>query len=102
MTNEAKIHEEPKPKRKRGRRKGQKYPKPIRRRYTKNQTPDTLTRLAADATLGSVARGTGLDMTYLSRVFGERRSASIQTMQKIAAYLGVTIDALLTELSRKD
>lgn len=100
MSDEAKVsNPNPVIKRGRGRPKGGKYNKP--KRYNNNQTPDTLTRLSPGATLGSVSRGTGMDMTFLSRVFGERRSASIQTVQKIAAYLGVTVDALLTELGRE-
>lgn len=61
-------------------------------------TPARLRKLAPFATVGEVAKGTGLTRDFISRIFNQRRSASIRTIGKIASYLGVSMDRLLAVL----
>jgi transcriptional regulator with XRE-family HTH domain len=41
-----------------------------------------------------IARGTGLDVTYVGRLFNQKRSPSVRSLEKIAGYLGCSLDRL--------
>lgn len=45
-------------------------------------------------TLGGIARGTGLHVTHLSKIFNGHRKPSLKAASKIAAYLGITLEKL--------
>lgn len=48
--------------------------------------------LPPDVSIGQVARGTGLHRTHISRIFNGLRVPSLRSSQKIASYLGVSMD----------
>lgn len=56
--------------------------------------------LGRPVSLSLAHRDTGLSLSHLSRVFGGHRTPSTRVLVKLARYLQVTTDALLTELSR--
>lgn len=70
------------------------------RRHERFGTPAKLSLLVAGASLGRLAHGTGLTVAHLSRIFNGKRQPSFRTAGKIAAYLGVSMDALNTVLAR--
>lgn len=48
--------------------------------------------------LGQLRRQTGVDRSYLASIFGGKRRPGLGAARKIAAALGMTIDALLLKL----
>lgn len=72
------------------------------RRHERFGTPAKLMAIAPDASLGRLAAGTGMTVAHLSRIFNGKRSPSFKAAGKIAAYLGVTMDALNTVLARDE
>ncbi len=48
--------------------------------------------------LSAIARAQGLDVSYLSRIFRGQRTPSLHYTQKIAAMLGMTMDAFVEAL----
>lgn len=54
-----------------------------------------LTKDGARVSYYSIARGTGLHVTYVCRIFNKRRTFSVTTAEKIAGYLGLSVDRFL-------
>ena len=48
--------------------------------------------------LGSVHRATGIDRSYLARIFGGKRRPGLATARALANHLKMTTDELLTRL----
>ncbi len=58
-----------------------------------------LKTLKPSATLGDIARGTGLNVEHVSRIFNKKRTPRLKTAARIAEYLGVSIDRLYAALT---
>lgn len=63
------------------------------------RTNRRLKRLKPGATLGDVARGTGLNVEHVSRIFNGKRMPRLKTAARIAAHLEITIDQLYRSLT---
>jgi transcriptional regulator with XRE-family HTH domain len=49
--------------------------------------------------LGEIARATKISKSQLSRIFNKKRQPSLDSVSKIAAYLGLSIDTLFAYFS---
>lgn len=49
----------------------------------------------------AIARAQGLDQSYVSRIFNGQRTPSLQSAQKIAAMLGMTLDQFVEALATR-
>lgn len=56
--------------------------------------------LGTTHTLSDVARGTGLSLSHVSRVFSGKRAPTVQAARRIARYLGIEVGELLSQLER--
>lgn len=56
--------------------------------------------LGTTHTLSDVARGTGLSLSYVSRVFSGKRTPRVKAVRSIAAYLGIPLEEFLTRLEQ--
>lgn len=45
-----------------------------------------------EVTLSDIARGTGVSLAHVSRVFGAKRRPSVDCASRISAYLGISMD----------
>lgn len=72
------------------------------RRKTRADRESRVRELAAASginfTISDVARGTGLHLTHVSRIFNGKRKPSLAAAKKIADYLHVSLDRLNTVL----
>lgn len=50
--------------------------------------------------LGEIARGSGITRPHVTRIFNGKRELSLRSAQKLASFLGVSIDSLLGFLQR--
>lgn len=60
-----------------------------------------LTR-AGTVTLTNIANGTGLSLSMVSRIMAGKRTPSLDSASKIAAYLGISIEELMQSLPVED
>lgn len=52
-------------------------------------------------TQGEIARGTGLSVSHVCKVLGGKRGMSMRTAEKIAGYLGMSIEQLNRAVSAR-
>jgi transcriptional regulator with XRE-family HTH domain len=48
--------------------------------------------------IGSIAQGTGLSASYVSRIFDGTRSPSMMAAERIASHLGISVGEFYSEL----
>lgn len=70
---------------------------PRARRPPKNN--ERLQLIAPTATLGAIARGTGLNVEHVSRIFNRKRTPSLRSAVKIAKFLQIPVEKLHEALS---
>lgn len=63
------------------------------------ETPRSLRSISPQTSIGDVARGTGISVSHVSRIFNGRRMPRLDTAQKIANYLQVTVDQLMAAIN---
>lgn len=78
-----------------GNKKGKKHHVP-RQRFG---TPEKLRALGTSTSMCQLARAVGVTVPHMSRIFNNKRTPSLTTAAKMAAYLGISIDRLYVVLS---
>jgi hypothetical protein len=56
--------------------------------------------MGTDYNLSDIARGTGMSLSHICRVFKGQRTPSIRAASAIAGYIGVSVDQLYAALGR--
>jgi transcriptional regulator with XRE-family HTH domain len=58
--------------------------------------------ILGEATLGDVARGTGLSKSHVSKIFSGNRKPGLEAVARLAAYLGITIDDVYAAMNKSN
>lgn len=62
--------------------------------------PDGIYAHGTRFTLGAISRGTGITRPHVTRIFNGQRKPTIKTAEKIAGFMGVSMDTLVGFLRR--
>lgn len=62
------------------------------------QSPPALKKLKPHVSLGDIERGTGINHPQLSRIFNGKRNMKMTTANRIANFLQVSVDDLLSAI----